>query len=638
MKPKTATRIGAVAVFMLSILGCAPSPRWGYLANSGSPVPIKGVYFFTGDAWPGQPSYTFTPKDAPTHLHWTSCADRPSCTDKPNCAHFPDCADNAKHVLDMMASAGINVIIMSYWGSDIGSAPMQSTEEAGDLLFDAAVDHHIPILPAVEVASGLPNHYAQDDFVQKRLLHLIDRYLMHPAKSGWPAQWARVYDQSGQARYAVQLIGVASNGDIDAKAFVGWLDTLAESVSDKLPAPIGFVIEPGIGKYTPNPALPGNSSPTRFQDARSFLAIQGFLSEIDNPKVPMCKETPWCDNNGLLPADYPHGASYPNREGIAAEKRKRLAEWIRAGLPVVIDVNPGFDGHYVWGGTVKTSSCAKQSDCTRGAFCNDDHMCQLRNGGIIVEHTEPCTQDSDCGGHRCNAEDHLCHFENGYWGDNAFYYDDYFRNYMSQLRGMGNVGITYSSWNQYTEGPVGVPSLRVPAPGKPQDTGDWDSVQFNWLKDMYAVDPRQCNHVHYVDGGRTKFYVYGAICEHWQALSYDGWPPSVTVGEPTSSEMDTPGKHGRMNRFSKDQHKSAIYWSGATNAHEVHGAIYDKYFSLKEDSSYLGLPTTDELPSTAWCHNGTYNAFERGWIDFCPDDGTVWAHSNPTQGFPGRDK
>src|SRR5215471_7757674 len=161
MKPKIASLIGIIAVFLLSTLGCGPihrppdtaspstngsaiSPRWGYLAKSGSPVPIKGVYFFTGDAKPdNQALYTFTPVDGLTHLRWTSDANA------------------RKSVVDMMGSVGINVITMSYWGDDIGSAPMQSTEQAGDLLFDEAALHNIPVLPAVEVASGLPNHYAQ---------------------------------------------------------------------------------------------------------------------------------------------------------------------------------------------------------------------------------------------------------------------------------------------------------------------------------------------------------------------------------------------------------------------------------------------------------------------------------------------
>ena len=604
MKPKTVLPIGAIAVFIWSTPGCGPSPRWGYLANSGSPVPIKGVYFFTGDAWPDQGLYTFTPLDAPTNLHWNRKVED---------------ADARKRVLDMMWSAGINVIMMSYWGSDYkSSAPMQSTEEAGDLLFDAAMVRNIQILPSIEVASGLPNHYAKkdDDFVKQRLLHLIDRYLTNPANKGWPAQWAKVFDQSGQARYAVQLLGAASNIPIDGHAFVSWLDTLAESVPGNLPAPIGFVIEPARGDgYTPNPVV------TRFQDARSFLGIQGFLSEIDTPGVPICNDTPWCDNNGLRPVDFPPpspGSSQPNRERIAAVKRNRLAGWIGAGLPVVIDVNTGFDGRYVWGGVATTPSCDRQSECAQGSVCNDDHQCHVPNGGPVVEHTVPCRKNGDCFNSLCDVEDHKCHHPNGYWGDNAFYYDDYFRNYMSQLRGMGNVGITFNSWNQYTEGAVAVPSLRVPAQGKPQDTGYWDFVQFNWLRDLYAADPRQCNHVHYVDGGRSKFYVYGAICEHWQALSHDGLPPSFAVGEPVTSEMDTPGKRGRMNRFSKDQGRSAIYWSGKTKAHEVHGGIYLKYLSMTEDKSYLGLPMTDELLSTAWCDNGRVQCVRRGMDRLVP--------------------
>jgi LGFP repeat len=601
MKSRIASLIAASAFLILSMGGCKPSPRWGYLANSGSPVPIKGTYFFTGDAWPDRSLYTFAPVDA-RHLFWSSDPYAPA------------------FVVDTMKSVGINVVVMSYWGSDqISSAPMKSTEEAGDLLFDTAAKRHILVLPSIEVADGLPNHYAQGDFVKMRLVSLINRYLLsqkeHPS---WPAVWAKVYDQDGQPRYAVQLIGVASNKAMTDDAFVSWLDTLAKSVLVETKMPVGFMIDPGLedpmkshgNGYTPRPKM------TPFQNARSFLAIQGFISEIQTPGIPIGNATPYFDNNGLLPFDHPVGAgNAPNREQIAAQKRKRLAGWIDAGLPVVIDVNPGFDGRYTWGGVIKNmQSCTTDSDCPK-------------NGCNVV------------GGDRCacNASDMKCHSPNGYWGDNASYYDDFYRNYMSQLRGMGNVGITFNSWNQYTEGSVAVPSERVPLKDKPpQGTGYWDSVQFNWLKDMYAADPRQCSHVHYVNGGASKFWVFGAICERWQAFGQDGLPPSVTYGAPTTSEMDTPGRRGKMNRFSKDQRGSAIYWSsGATKAYEVHGGIYLKYLSLREDISYLGLPTTDELPSTAWCSGGRYNAFQGGWIDWCPD-GTVWAHSDPTQGSPGR--
>jgi hypothetical protein len=61
MKAKMALLIAATILLMLSTQACAPSPRWGYLANSGSPVPIKGTYFFTGEAWPNEPAYTMAP-------------------------------------------------------------------------------------------------------------------------------------------------------------------------------------------------------------------------------------------------------------------------------------------------------------------------------------------------------------------------------------------------------------------------------------------------------------------------------------------------------------------------------------------------------------------------------------------------
>jgi hypothetical protein len=568
-----ASLIAANVLLLFSTQGCKPSPRWGYLANSGSPVPIKGTYFFPGDAKPdNQGLYTFTPFDPQTHLHWTS--------------------ETSLAVLGSMKQAHINVVVMSYWGADIGSAPMQSTSEAYDLLFDAAVQQHMLILPAVEVFDGFPKHFGPlgDAFVRDRIIDLVRRYIRiprpnQPVQGGnqRASQWAKVYDQDGTARYAIQLLGVASTHRSDNDAFVQWLDDLAKDVSNAFPTPIsiGFMVAPASGAgYTPIPGV------THFEKAKSFLAIQGFISEV-TPDIFQCKAVPYCDNNGRLPADHPVGAgNLANRETIAAKKRSRLADWIKQGLPVVIDINPGFDGHYVWG--------------------------------------------------HCDPLNH-CTTENGYWGDNAFYYDDDFRNYTSQMRGMGNVGITFNSWNQYTDGSVAVPSKRVPFPNKAQGTGHWNSVQFDWLKDMYATDPRQCNHVHYVDGGLTKFYVYGAICEHWQTFGHDGMPPSVTFGAPTTSEMDTPGGHGRMNRFTKDQQGSAIYYSDRTEAHEVHGTIYNHYVFLKEDTSYLGLPTTDELSSTAWCDDGKYNAFEHGWIDYCPD-GRVWGHSDPRQGFPGRNQ
>src|SRR5205823_4220098 len=76
------------------------------------------------------------------------------------------------------------------------------------------------------------------------------------------------------------------------------------------------------------------------------------------------------------------------------------------------------------------------------------------------------------------------------------------------------------------------------------------------------------------------------------------------LGQPTADETDVPNG-GRVAAFTGGR----IYWSAATGAHEVHGAIRVKYDALGGPSSFLGLPTSDELPATA---AGRVNRFQGG--------------------------
>jgi hypothetical protein len=55
----------------------------------------------------------------------------------------------------------------------------------------------------------------------------------------------------------------------------------------------------------------------------------------------------------------------------------------------------------------------------------------------------------------------------------------------------------------------------------------------------------------------------------------------------------------------------SIYWSPSTGAHEVHGAIREKWASIGWERSLLGYPTTDETDASG---GGKYNDFERGSI------------------------
>jgi hypothetical protein len=71
--------------------------------------------------------------------------------------------------------------------------------------------------------------------------------------------------------------------------------------------------------------------------------------------------------------------------------------------------------------------------------------------------------------------------------------------------------------------------------------------------------------------------------------------------------MTTPDGIGRYTHF---QHGS-IYWTPDTGAHEVRGAIRDKWAALGWERSYLGFPVSDELATE---QGGRVNGFQRGEI------------------------
>jgi len=88
------------------------------------------------------------------------------------------------------------------------------------------------------------------------------------------------------------------------------------------------------------------------------------------------------------------------------------------------------------------------------------------------------------------------------------------------------------------------------------------------------------------------------------------------LGAPTSDEFRTPNKNGAGQHFEG----GSIYWSPATGAHEVHGAIKDKWAALGWENSFLGFPTTDE--TTTPDGYGRFNFFEGGAIYYHPNLGT----------------
>jgi hypothetical protein len=96
----------------------------------------------------------------------------------------------------------------------------------------------------------------------------------------------------------------------------------------------------------------------------------------------------------------------------------------------------------------------------------------------------------------------------------------------------------------------------------------------------------------------------GAIDAKYRALGGCG----SLLGVPKSNELGTPDGVGRYTVFER----GSIYWTAATGAFEVHGVIRDQWKALAWESGPLGYPIADE--ATTPDGTGRYNVFERGSI------------------------
>lgn len=124
-----------------------------------------------------------------------------------------------------------------------------------------------------------------------------------------------------------------------------------------------------------------------------------------------------------------------------------------------------------------------------------------------------------------------------------------------------------------------------------------------------------------IAGGRAQDYTAGTI--YWSPstgahevhgairgryLAFGG--PAGLLGFPLTDETGTPDGVGRYNHFSGTNGGSSIYWSPATGAHEVYGAIRAQWVALGWERSRLGYPTSGEYGITG----GRRNDFQHGSI------------------------
>ena len=289
--------------------------------------------------------------------------------------------------------------------------------------------------------------------------------------------WAQLYDLDGIPRYAVNIIHACSDQLWQVEGSAAEFAAGFTRAADKVWDRYGI----NVG-FTLDAIQGGSywaipaSAGPYLVETPSVLAIHGFESEVFSGLVWFSPPGHPPYDNNLHVFDWP-----PNISRMADWKRDAMNDWINTGVPVILDVSNGFDGRKVW-----------------------------REKG------------------------------SGFWGDNLDYTDDRWRNWMSQLKNPGIVGISVDCWNGYTEGYATVPSV------------EHGTTVERWLKDLLEPDPRQFSHMHYVNGTATH-RVYGAICEKWISLGADRG-----FGEPITPEV--PSTHGRVQIFFDGAGYKWIYW------------------------------------------------------------------------------
>ena len=98
--------------------------------------------------------------------------------------------------------------------------------------------------------------------------------------------------------------------------------------------------------------------------------------------------------------------------------------------------------------------------------------------------------------------------------------------------------------------------------------------------------------------------VRGSLRDTWSALGWELGP----LGYPTTGERVAPDGVGRYNHFQG----GSIYWSPATGAYAVQGAIRQRWASLAWEAGPLGYPTSNEYDVPG----GRRSDFQRGSISW----------------------
>ena len=144
-------------------------------------------------------------------------------------------------------------------------------------------------------------------------------------------------------------------------------------------------------------------------------------------------------------------------------------------------------------------------------------------------------------------------------------------------------------------GDAGVLGLPVsPVHGLPQVEGSYQLFQ----RGSVYWSPRSGAHA-----------VRGAIRDAFGRLGWEG----SALGFPTTDEAALRVRGGAFQQFLG----GSVYFSPATGAHEVRGAVRDTWASLGWEAGYLGYPVSDERA----LRGGAYSLFEGGSVYYSPATG-----------------
>jgi hypothetical protein len=338
--------------------------------------PVKGVYFFAGNGDNSNPFYTSHPLLL-DDLQWNN---------EPRTQAL---------VMGRIAAAHANTVVMSYWSNMPQWSPMAVTVQNGltvpaPEILGAILNMPLTIMPALESGSSpdpkVPQWRFQSDFphpagnvawapgLMQRVGWLLSAFQNHMNR------WAQVYDRNGEARYAINIVHACSDEQgIDDAGFAAAFGAVATQIQARYKIKIGFTLDT-IGQTCGYIASPKKAGPL-LNAQPAVLAVMGFEAEVFSGKL------------------VPHDNNRSNLANLAAWKRAAMNDWVATGVPVILDVSNGYDGHLIFGNSP-------------GSF----------------------------------------------WGDNLLATDDRWRNWVSELKNPGIKGIVMDCWNGYTESYAAVPT------------------------------------------------------------------------------------------------------------------------------------------------------------------------------------